>query len=234
MTRIAAIVPFVSPLLLGCDPHTEVIDPPSGPGADGSPIAGICAPSDHDDPFADCVEDFSPAEDVSFGHDELPEVVFGPPMPDEAGGGSLDVVSLGCGGGITLFFDPPGIVDGPGADFVVFENPFPFGEETFVEPARVQVSEDGQTWFAFDCALDGTWPPTGCAGIELVHATPGNGLATAPQHSGGDTFDLAEVGLDQASYVRLVDVTDVYYGDTTWCGGGAGGFDLDAVVAVPR
>ena len=144
----------------------------------------------------------------------------------------MDIVSLGCGGQITLFFDEPGIVDGPGPDLLVFENPFTMNDETFAEPARVLVSEDGQTWGGFPCELDatGTWPPTGCAGIEPVHAD--GHPATDPAAAGGDAFDLADIGLSHARYVRLVDVSEAYFGDTMWCVGASGGFDLDAVAAV--
>jgi hypothetical protein len=55
--------------------------------------------------------------------------------------------------------------------------------------------------------------------------------AADPQRSGGDAFDLADVGLQRVQYVRLVDLTEAYYGDSMWCGGAAGGFDLDAIAA---
>lgn len=202
-------------------------------GLDDSPVEGVCAAQGAaPDPFADCIESFAPADGVSFGHAGLPDVVLGSPVG--APGGGTHVASLGCSGRITVFFDDPIITDGPGPDFIVFENPFAFGQETFTEPARVSVSDDGVTWFAFDCDLtqDESWPPTGCAGVTPVLATPGNGLATDPALAGGDAFDLADVGLDQARYVRLVDVSEAYYGNQTWCGGAAGGFDLDAVAIV--
>jgi hypothetical protein len=201
-------------------------------GVDHSPIERVCDEGDGDDPYADCIESFLPADDVTFGHDALPDVVLGPPQGGPAGAGSMDVASLGCGGRITLRFDAPGIVDGPGPDLLVFENAFRTGDETFAEPARVLVSDDGAAWEAFECdvAGDGTWPPTGCAGIEPVLAE--GDPATDPTTAGGDAFDLADVGLGRASYVRLVDVTEEHYGDRMWCAGVAGGFDLDAMAAV--
>lgn len=213
--------------LMTCLVWLSACDAESTP--DGT-VEGVCGPSGRDDPFADCVEDFVPAAEVSFGHDELPDVVLGPPMPNEAGG-SLDVASLGCGGQITLYFDPPHIVDGPGPDFIVFENPFPFGDATFAEPAQVLVSDDGATWHAFDCepAGDGMTPPLGCAGVHVVHAHPDDDSATDPDRAGGDAFDLAQLGLSEARYVRLIDVTEEHYGTRTWCSGASGGFDLDAV-----
>jgi hypothetical protein len=177
-----------------------------------------------------CVDEFLPADDASHGHDRMPDVVMGPPV---GGGtmGSMDVVSLGCGGQITLYLGEHAVVDGPGPDLLVFENAFPVGTETFAEPGEVRVSDDGETWVSFGCDAGGTWPPTGCAGIEPVYATPDNGLATDPTQAGGDAFDLADVGLPSASYVRIIDRTDAYYGDRMWCGA-AGGFDLDAAAVV--
>ena len=53
-----------------------------------------------------------------------PGIVFGPPGNATPTTGSLDVLSLGHGGSITLAFTDNEIVDGPGPDFIVFENPF--------------------------------------------------------------------------------------------------------------
>jgi hypothetical protein len=201
---------------------------------DEPPVEGTC-PDDtgHGDGFVDCVDAFAPADGVDFGHDRLPDVVLGPPLAEAVGSGGMDVASLGCGGAITLAFDPPGIVDGDGVDLVVFENAFAVGEQTFAEPARVLVSEDGTAWHEFACAPagDGTWPPDGCAGVEPVLATDA-AEALDPGRSGGDAFDLADVGLDHARFVRLVDVTLEHYGEDEWCAGAAGGFDLDAVAAI--
>lgn len=187
---------------------------------------------DAEDPWADCVEAFEPAEGVSYGHDMLPEIVLGPPV----GGGELvggtDVVSLGCGGSITLGFREPWPVDGPGPDLVVFENAFRAGEITFVEPGQVLVSDDGEDWHAFECApAEGAEPPPGCAGLRSVLAAePGEEID--PAAAGGDAFDLADVGLAEARWVRIVDRTAEHYGSQTWCLGAGGGFDLDAVAAV--
>jgi hypothetical protein len=208
----------------------------SGPwtqGEDAIPVEGTCPGTTEtpSDPFADCVEEFAPAEGVSFGHDRLPDVVLGPPH----GPPGTEVASLGCGGRITLYFEAPGIIDGPGPDFIVFENPFFHGDITFAEPARVLVSEDGEHWAAFECDVDGgeaSWPPSGCAGVMPVLVGPDDDFATDPARAGGDAFDLAAVGLSRAHWVRLVDRTEAYYGDRMWCEGAAGGFDLDAIAAV--
>lgn len=207
------------------------------PDETGAPIPGDCTldPGAASDPFVDCVEAFDPADGVSFGHDLLPDVVLGPPEGGGDAKGSEDVVSLGCGGSITVGFAGPGIGDGPGPDFLVFENPFVAGEQTFSEPAWVGVSEDGMAWTWFPCVLNGTgsWPATGCAGVETVHAASTNTIdPTDPDRAGGDAFDLADMGVERVRYLRFLDATVEFHGDEIWCGGDAGGFDLDAVAVI--
>lgn len=208
------------------------------PGADThdtdiGPVAFNCQPGmSPADPFIDCVESFTP-EGAVFGQDRFPEVVYGPPIAGPANIGSLDVLSLGCGGEITLYFDAPAIVDGPGPDFIVFENPIPVGSGTFAEPARVLVSADGLEWHAFPCDPAGDATLLGCAGVGLVLTNADNNIdPTDPALAGGDAFDLASLGLDTVRYVRLLDVSVAYHGDRLWCGGGGGGFDLDAIAVV--
>ncbi len=197
------------------------------------PVDGICDAMDQGatDPFADCVESFDPAAEASFGHDALPSVVLGPPQGGGEAMGSTDVVSLGCGGSITVQFGEPWPQDGPGADLLVFENPFGAGDAAFVEPAKVWVSADGEIWRSFGCEPDGEPQPPGCAGLNPVHAN-GDADALAPETAGGDAFDLADVGLPHARYVRIEDLTEEHYGSRTWCMGTAGGFDLDAMAVV--
>lgn len=205
---------------------------PSGP--EYEPVSGRCEPSDDgtSDPFADCVEELAAAGGVSFGHDAMPDIVLGAPAGEGPSMGGTDVVSLGCGGSITLAFDAPWPTDGPGPDLLVFENAFVAGSTRFVEPAQVLVSEDGERWHAFPCEPDGVDPlPTGCAGLEPVLADD-EATAVDPATAGGDAFDLADLGLSQARYVRIVDRTREHYGSETWCAGATGGFDLDAVVAL--
>lgn len=207
---------------------------PSGP--EYGPVSGHCEPSDegNSDPFADCVEQLTAAPGVSFGHDMMPDIVLGAPAGEGPSMGGTDVVSLGCGGSITLAFDAPWPTDGPGPDLLVFENPFVAGSITFVEPAQVLVSEDGTAWHAFPCEPDGIDPlPAGCAGLSPVLANDET-TAVDPATAGGDAFDLAQLGLSHARYVRIVDRTYEHYGSETWCAGATGGFDLDAVVALPE
>jgi hypothetical protein len=190
-------------------------------------IAACTSEQGAGDPFADDVVEFSPAEGTVFGHDELPEIVLGPP------GGMIDVASLGCEGTIVLEFEAPGIVDGPGPDLIVFENAF---SEDFPEPGEVSVSEDGLMWSVFPCepiSLDG------CAGVHPTLALPNNEIdPTDPELAGGDAFDLGELGLARVNFVRVRDRSREHWdalGGLTYCdpgNNGAGGFDLDAIVAV--
>jgi hypothetical protein len=217
-------------LVLACAPVDEPDD-----GLDRHPVLGDCPEDMSDetpgDPFADCVDEFLPVG-AGYGQDAFPGIVLGPPEAGLDGNAGLDVLSLGCGGQITLHFAGAGVVDGPGPDLLVFENPFVVGDGTFVEPARVLVSDDGVDWRAFACDLADD-PPRGCAGVALVRANADNALDPAdPAEAGGDAFDLAEVGLARARWVRLIDVGEEYDPSGLWCSGPSGGFDLDAVAAV--
>ena len=209
------------------DPSTD--DRPDAAPDLVDPVEGVCDATDPDssDPFADCVEAFEPAAEVSFGHDALPSIVLGSPRGAGEGMGGIDVVSLGCGGSITLHFSAPWPTDRPGPDLAIFENAFLTGDSAFVEPAQVLVSDDGIDWYAFPCD-----PPDvldGCAGLRpVLPIEPDDDPAAA----GGDVFDLEDVGLAEARWVRLVDRTAEHYGSETWCLGASGGFDLDAVAAL--
>jgi hypothetical protein len=176
--------------------------------------------------FATHVVDVSYGPGQNYGRDFMPDIALGPPVGGGCCTGSLDVVSLGNGGAIVLGFAGNGIVDGPGVDFVVFENAFEFGESTFAEVATVEVSADGITWVSYPC--DALEPPWGsCAGHQPVHLGAAALAADGsfdPGTSGGDGFDLAEVGLEQVRWVRIVDRSDQE--------GFQGVFDLDAVGIV--
>lgn len=182
-------------------------------------------------PYAREIVSFEPGEGAGFGDDDLPDVVLGPPSGRGELQGALDVLSLGKGGNIVLGFGELGIGDGDGADFVVFENPFwPSGDPTlvFAEPGEVSVSEDGSEWHAFDCdaAGDGMGRFAGCAGVTpALEYDPDAVLPLDPALTGGDAFDLADVGLARARFVRITDVSNA--GSTP-----SAGFDLDAVGIV--
>lgn len=199
------------------------------------------------DPFADRVAAVTVG--AGGGGGELARVL-GPPDGRGAFAGSHDTFSLGLGGSITVEFTDNLIVDGPGVDFTVFENAFLLaGEVTYppyAEPATVSVSDDGVDFKTFPCATDATPYYPGCAGVYPVFATrddPASALVPSttpiaalvglpfegfvpPAGSGGDSFDLADVGLTQARFVRI-DAGRLRFGLD-----GLAGFDLDAVAAV--
>lgn len=205
------------------DTGTTVVGDGGGDGGGSVTDGGTDGGGSGPNPFAASIVRFSPGEGAGFGQDQLPDVVLGSP---EGGGkvGSLDVLSLGREGVIELGFDGIELVDGEGPDLLVFENPFPGWYETGV----VAVSEDGKTWWEWPCVAsdaDGMYP--GCAGVGLVWATSDNGVdATDPAVAGGDAFDLADLGLARARFVRVRDSGVNSYD------GVAGGFDLDAIAAV--
>jgi hypothetical protein len=198
------------------------------------------------DRFVTSVVSFSPTECTGFGQSAMPGIVEGPPVGGGSQEGSTDVVSLGSGGSIVVGFAPNAIVDGPGPDFIVFENPFWIGGDSsdpYAEPGQVSVSDDGVTWTAFPCAptvdpqaTDGTgvaapYPAT-CGGWQVVDSNPDNGISPVdPGVAGGLALDLATVGVTHARYVKIVDQTheacpEAGAGPTT------NGFDLDAVGIV--
>jgi len=174
------------------------------------------------------VVSFTPGAGPDFGQADLPDIVLGPPHGAGDGEGSLDVATLGNGGSITLGFAPSVIVDGPGPDFIVFENAFYVNgdpEKPFAELATVEVSDDGSSFVAYPCTASA--PPYGsCAGWHPVYANAGKSSidATDPSVAGGDAFDLADVGLARARYVRITDRPDLT--------GLSGSFDLDAASIV--
>ena len=214
---------LTSLLLTGCENASLEVEPEdtgelSTPFAPEWPI--------ETDPFADALIDFVPGEHASFGAQDLPEIVLGSPEGGGESHGSLDVLSLGEGGVIVLEMVDLQIVDGPGADLLVFENPF----GVWFETAVVAASEDGETWTEWPCDPEdheGGYP--GCAGVAYVHATSEMLIdPTDPSVAGGDAFDLADIGLSSARYVRIEDSGANALG----YGGVASGFDLDAVAAA--
>lgn len=174
------------------------------------------------DPFADEVTSVTYGEGAGFGQDYFPENVLGPPhgnadahTPQTS---AQHLLSLGNGGRIVLKFVDNIVVDGEGVDLAVFENPLiQIGdtEYSFCEAAIVAVSQDGETFYTFP--YDFVPPPPGgrlgriadyigFAGIHPVYSSPENGIDPLdPEVSGGDFFDLADVGLDWIQYVKIID-----------------------------
>lgn len=148
---------------------------------------------------------------AGWGQGNLPAIIQGRPMGGGAEEGSVDVLSLGNGGSLVVSFEPNAIVDGPGVDFMVFENPFWIGgnpQHVYAEPGVVSVSDDGVTWKSFPCTATNAsgGPFKSCAGHNPVYSSPANGISPFdPSVSGGEAFDLADVGLTHARYVKIVD-----------------------------
>jgi hypothetical protein len=190
---------------------------------------------------------------------ELPGIVAGPPGDSLPVAGSTSTVSLGRGGSITVAFTDNMIVDGPGPDFIVFENAFfrsfvpadpNQASSVFAEPGAVAVSQDGVTFvtFPYDAdALDqvGTdSTPTsalpslaGLAGITPTFTgnwtVPDDPLTWDPEGRGGVSGaggDAFDLAVVGMASARFVRITDL--GLPTGFAGAAEGFDLDAVVAL--
>ena len=185
-----------------------------------------CAPDEAR--FASEVVDFVPGPEAGHGQDLMPEVVLGPPQGSGLFAGSLDVVSLGIGGTITIGTGEAVIVDGPGPDFLVFENAFYAGNSTdyvFAELAGVEVSADGENWVVYPCDFKSEdredW--MGCAGWNpVMPLLQDDKTVLDPEIVGGDPFDLADVGLSEVRFIRITDLTGEGQSPIA-------GFDLDAV-----
>jgi len=215
-------------------------------------VVAVLATAARADPFIDAVVAWQVGRGGGAREADLPGIVLGPPRGGGAFRGSLHTFSLGLGGYIVVEFRDNLVVDGPGVDFVVFENAFlPIGLATlppFAEPGTVSVSADGVDWATFPCAHE--QPPffPGCAGVYPVFANADEPAAPSPlvpstapiaslvgvpvdsfvppAGSGGDAFDLAEVGLVAIRFVRI-DAGQSMFGLQ-----GLAGFDLDAVAAI--
>ncbi|MBI2982516.1 MAG: Ig-like domain-containing protein [Deltaproteobacteria bacterium] len=224
---------------LNVDPEDyEVSAAPADAGASAPsvPDNNACDPLTSDlDPFADRVVEYRVGLEGGFHRELLPDIVLGPPHahPTAPLNGSSDVVSLGGEGEIVLEFTDYTICDGEGDDFIVFENPWQYDPDakygSYTEPATVSVSEDGVHFVDFPCHL-GTQNYPGCAGVRAVLANPDiNDIdPTDPEKAGGDAFDLGDIGLTSARFIRIRD-EGMTFGPA---GGGMRGFDLDAVAVV--
>ena len=218
------------------DDTVQRLDPNSGQViqtynfGDGAQDMAILEPILSTDPWADVVVSFTPGTSWSgFGENFYPDNVLGPPDPDPTitvyspSSKPQEILSLGHGGEIVLEFTDNVIVDGEGFDLTVFENPFYYWgtENPFIEAGIVSVSLDGVQFVTFPYDIN-TFE-----GFAGVTPTMDNQHPTDPEVSGGDSFDLADVMLPYARFVKITDAGDIilegpYNGD----------FDLDAVVAV--
>jgi hypothetical protein len=204
--------------------------PPSFyPLPDGGTIAA--------DRFITSVVSFMPGPCAGFGQAEMPTVVEGPPVGGGTSEGSTDVVSLGVGGTIVVSFAPNAIIDGPGVDFVVFENPFWIGgnpNDVYAEPGTVSVSDDGVTWTSYPCTATVQDPPYGsCAGWTPVMSAPGNSISPVDYPAcGGNGFDLADIGVTHVRFVKIVDHSGEVCPSDPAQQPKMDGFDLDAISII--
>jgi len=221
----------------------------SGPDAGSPPVdAGPPEPSPA---AAHAVVEASGEGDRPFGD---PSLAVNGVRGGGEGAGSLDVYSIEYGGHLVLSWGGQVVRNGPGSDLVVFENPFRFGGGTFMDPAVVEVSRDGETWVALPhdyTAPDETvysadpahW--VGFAGVEPVrlHAEDHPVDPFDAAAAGGDHFDLGALSSDGEAgrirdegfaWLRLSPAPDHDNPDT---GAGfarspvANGPDIDGVVA---
>lgn len=169
-------------------------------------------------------QEYDPGEEVDAAF-QTPQLAVG-----HAVGNSLDIVSLGRGGQITMIFDPP-IQNGVGWDFAVFENSF---SDSFLELAYVEASSDGVTFSRFD---SDSLTPGPVSGFGAIDPTNVQGLAGKYRQAYGTPFDLDDVGLDTASHIRIIDIVGdgasldtsgdpIYDPYPTF---GSAGFDLEAI-----
>lgn len=180
-------------------------------------------------PYAIEVVDFVEGTGAGFGQNHLPDIVLGAPRGFGASMGSTDVLSLGKGGRIIVQLGST-MLDGEGDDLIVFENAFYVGgvmSVPFVEPGIVGVSMDGVNFTEWPCDPNAS-PYSGCAGISPVFANMSVDFGDV-ESAGGDRFDLADIGVTEALYIRIRDA-DVVTGMRATAP--TAGFDLDAVVAL--
>jgi hypothetical protein len=104
--------------------------------------------------------------------------------------------------------------------------------------AYVEIGNNESLFVAYPFEFDSTNQPVGnperykgLAGFWPVNSKNGIPDPRNPDSSGGDFFDLAEVGLENARYVRLIDAGYSIY-DGGWSLAPTAGFDLDAIVAI--
>jgi hypothetical protein len=200
-----------------------------------------------------------PDPDLRFGASWLPGIVLGPPGDSLANTGSTSAASLGNGGSAVLAFRDLVIEDGPGPDFILFENPFFVGAApaspddpylVFVEPGVVEVSLDGETWVALPFDADALADATSTAADPdlylrlqgLAGVTPTltgdwtvveDPLVWDPAGTGGVSGaggDAFDLADAGVTEARYLRVTDG--NSVNGVPGTAEGFDLDAVVVL--
>jgi len=212
----------------------------------------------------DTVVEFTPGTGAGFGALFFPQnVLTGPDgglnPPNEPSDSESNLLSLGNGGSILLEWSGDVIIDGPGADFTVFENTLLTIDTgiPFIEAGIIEVGQtpDSMVRIPYRFIPPNGWEAStpylipffesnyeGLAGTRPTLVNPTNGIDPAdPTQSGGNAFDLATVGLAWARYVRIIDPgTPGQPGALTGMNGLAiydtqlspNGFDLDTAIAI--
>lgn len=184
----------------------------------------------------DTVYSFVPGTGQNNGQDAkyFPANIFG--LPSTAAREYVPIVtpdqicSIGMNGVIIVGFKNGILLNKEGADFTIFENAFRHASlgRVYAEPAAIAVSQDGITFveFPFDSSS-----LAGCAGVTPTY---GDVDPCTPLASGGDSFDLATIGMDSVRYIRIRDVTSIVRDNPAhplW-DPTLSGFDLDAVLGL--
>jgi hypothetical protein len=184
---------------------------------------------------------------------DSPPADFGTPS-NALGPKDGTLVSLGERGQITIQFQSP-LMDGPGTDLFVFENPFAFTDDVgesfvFAELGFVEVSTDGEIFARFPTfsPIDG---PIGDFGV-IPQALVDQFQGLAGLRVEGDPFDFGDLapvpvvqsGLVDLGDIRFIRIRDVIGDGSEFDGLGdpifdpwpsdfaSSGFDLDAVQAT--
>lgn len=182
--------------------------------------------------FASTVVSYSPGPGVTAGTGfGVTSRVLGGPRGAGLTAGSLDVLTLGVQGQVTLGFMSGAvsrrIVNRPGPDFIVFENALYAGGNpaaSFAELAFVEVSSDGVTFARFPThstnpgpiGFGGTLNPANVSGLAGAHPVPANVDANTinpfdPIEAGGDAFDLDSLATHPAVMSGQVRLSDIRY-----------------------
>ena len=129
--------------------------------------------------------------------------------PESACGAAKEygVVSLGDSGvAVVQFFNA--IIDGPGFDFAIFENAF---NDTFLELAHVEISNDGETYYKFP-STSLTQFKKQISAFEGVNTEKIHNLAGKYRFPYGTPFDISELDSiypsipEEFYFVRITDV----------------------------
>jgi hypothetical protein len=207
--RTAALL-LVALGLTGCPVGPDDDDSAIGDDDDSAeqPPPNVCLDGGLADACADEVVE-APGH-TGEGYRDAERAVNGVRGGGETAGGT-DVFSLGLSLGeddhVVLRWSGRAVLNGPGLDFVIFENAFAAGQGVFMDLAVVEVSQDGLDWVAFehDCVADDetAWSNDpddhpGFAGRTpvLLHDEGHPVDPVDPELAGGDGFDLDDLAPD--------------------------------------